>query len=70
MSRTREGLERKRQGHLREGKQAARGVHVRKQLEARDRRVKSQKNLDHFSICACHPCAGAMLIMLIFSVSF
>ena len=25
------------------------------------------KNLDHFSICACHPCAGAMLI---FSVSF
>ena len=26
-----------------------------------------QKNLDHFSICACHPCAGAMLI---FSVSF
>ena len=28
---------------------------------------KSQKNLDHFSICACHPCAGAMLI---FSVSF
>ena len=26
-----------------------------------------QKNLVHFSICACHPCAGAMLI---FSVSF
>ncbi len=26
-----------------------------------------KKNLDHFSICACHPCAGAMLI---FSVSF
>ena len=25
------------------------------------------KNLDHFSIYACHPCAGAMLI---FSVSF
>ncbi len=25
------------------------------------------KNLDHFSICACHPCAGAMLI---FFVSF
>jgi len=25
------------------------------------------KNLIHFSICACHPCAGAMLI---FSVSF
>jgi len=25
------------------------------------------KNLDHFSICACHPCAGAMLI---FSVLF
>jgi hypothetical protein len=34
---------------------------------ARDRRAKRQKNLDHFSICACHPCAGAMLI---FSVSF
>ena len=27
----------------------------------------SPKNLVHFSICACHPCAGAMLI---FSVSF
>ena len=27
----------------------------------------SKKNLLHFSICACHPCAGAMLI---FSVSF
>jgi len=26
-----------------------------------------QKNLIHFSICACHSCAGAMLI---FSVSF
>ena len=26
-----------------------------------------QKTLDHSSICACHPCAGAMLI---FSVSF
>ena len=25
------------------------------------------KNVLHFSICACHPCAGAMLI---FSVSF
>ena len=29
--------------------------------------VRKKKNLDHFSICACHPCAGAMLI---FSVSF
>ena len=28
---------------------------------------KTEKNLDHFSICACHPWAGAMLI---FSVSF
>ncbi|KAJ0860591.1 hypothetical protein HanRHA438_Chr13g0625331 [Helianthus annuus] len=28
---------------------------------------KAEKNLDHFSICACHPCAEAMLI---FSVSF
>ena len=27
----------------------------------------TQKNCLHFSICACHPCAGAMLI---FSVSF
>ena len=27
----------------------------------------SKKNLNHFSTCACHPCAGAMLI---FSVSF
>ena len=30
-------------------------------------RKKRQKNCLHFSICACHPCAGAMLI---FSVSF
>jgi hypothetical protein len=29
--------------------------------------IEQRKNLDHFSICACHPCAGAMLI---FSVSF
>ena len=28
---------------------------------------KNEKNWLHFSICACHPCAGAMLI---FSVSF
>ena len=28
---------------------------------------KKKKNCLHFSICACHPCAGAMLI---FSVSF
>ena len=27
----------------------------------------AKKNLYHFSTCACHPCAGAMLI---FSVSF
>jgi len=32
-----------------------------------ERRNMGKKNLDHFSICACHPCAGAMLI---FSVSF
>ena len=31
------------------------------------RKKERKKNLDHFSICACHPCAGAMLI---FSVSF
>ena len=30
-------------------------------------RMVAQKNCLHFSICACHPCAGAMLI---FSVSF
>jgi len=51
MSRTREGLERKRQGHLREGKQAPRGVPASKQLEARDQRAKSQKHwniLDFF----------------------
>ena len=29
--------------------------------------IKETKNCVHFSICACHPCAGAMLI---FSVSF
>ena len=28
---------------------------------------RQKKNCIHFSICACHPCAGAMLI---FSVSF
>jgi hypothetical protein len=31
------------------------------------RSEEEKKNLDHFSIYACHPCAGAMLI---FSVSF
>ena len=25
----------------------------------------NEKNLVHFSICACHPCAGAMLILCI-----
>ena len=29
--------------------------------------TKTKKKSDTFSICACHPCAGAMLI---FSVSF
>ena len=29
--------------------------------------VKSKEKWLHFSICVCHPCAGAMLI---FSVSF
>ena len=32
-----------------------------------NREVQTQKKCLHFSICACHPCAGAMLI---FSVSF
>jgi hypothetical protein len=42
---------------------------VREDLTAntRDQRANPQKNLNHFSICACHPCAG---VMLIFSVSF
>ena len=31
------------------------------------RRVRGVKHFVHFSICVCHPCAGAMLI---FSVSF
>ena len=31
------------------------------------KKKKSKKKSDTFSICACHPCAGAMLI---FSVSF
>ena len=47
---------------------------LQKQREA-DKQVNQQacnqisltKNLYHFSTCACHPCAGAMLI---FSVSF
>ena len=29
--------------------------------------TRTKKKCDTFSICACHPCAGAMLI---FSVSF
>ena len=32
-----------------------------------ERRKLHRKDCLHFSICACHPCAGAMLI---FSVSF
>ena len=38
---------------------------VRKESKTSQKRVK--KNFVHFPICACHPCAGAMLI---FSVSF
>jgi hypothetical protein len=45
-------------------KRNAAGAYLKRK---KDRCAKSQKNLDHFSICACHPCAGAMLI---FSVSF
>ena len=37
------------------------------QRKRKERKQVSQKNCLHFSICACHPCAGAMLI---FSVSF
>ena len=40
-------------------------IHYGVKTENEDR--SGEKNLDHFSICACHPCAGAMLI---FSVSF
>ena len=36
-------------------------------INTRKRSHKTRKNCVHFSICACHPCAGAMLI---FSVSF
>jgi len=62
-SRSWEGLKWIFQGHMRKGNHSQ----GRTCKTARDQRVKSQKNLDHFSICACHPCAGAMLI---FSVSF
>ncbi|RLM58301.1 uncharacterized protein C2845_PM18G10780 [Panicum miliaceum] len=41
-SRTREGLERIRQGHPREGKQAPKGVPARNKLEPRDRHAKSR----------------------------
>jgi hypothetical protein len=37
------------------------------QITIRDPAGREPKNHLHFSICACHPCAGAMLI---FSVSF
>ena len=57
-----------RTGENRDAEQNARGLFFKKKKKKRpDRRQKWQKNLDHFSICACHPCAGAMLI---FSVSF
>ena len=54
---------------------AATLAHIRSQLEARDQGELHHLRLSyvpqliilHFSICACHPCAGAMLI---FSVSF
>ena len=36
-------------------------------LRSRCRSQREKKKCDTFSICACHPCAGAMLI---FSVSF
>ena len=35
--------------------------------EIENEKVKSLKKCLHFSICACHPCAGAMLF---FPVSF
>ena len=38
-----------------------------KLLHLQDNNIECTKNLIHFPICACHPCAGAMLI---FSVSF
>ena len=36
-------------------------------LRLQDNNIECTKNLIHFPICACHPCAGAMLI---FPVSF
>ena len=36
-------------------------------LRLQDNNIECTKNLMHFPICACHPCAGAMLI---FPVSF
>ena len=36
-------------------------------LRLQDNNIECTKNLIHFPICACHPCAGAMLI---FSASF
>ncbi|KAK8348429.1 hypothetical protein V6Z12_A06G080300 [Gossypium hirsutum] len=38
-----------------------------RKIPGKSNNQKNKKNLDHFSICACHPFAGAMLI---FSVSF
>jgi len=43
------------------------GIRQRPRFRRRRGSPKSKKKCLHFSICACHPCAGAMLI---FSVSF
>lgn len=55
------GTERAEEHEARKNKRAARS------RSNKERMPRAKKNLDHFSICACHPCAGAMLI---FSVSF
>ena len=42
-------------------------ISILSQPSSYNRTFKPSENLVHFSICTCHPCAGAMLI---FSVSF
>lgn len=51
----------------RDGPRGRRAQESGKSRTVLQRSRKWRKNWLHFSICACHPCAGAMLI---FSVSF
>ena len=48
-----------------EGEEPRQTAREGEQKVAKD--AENKKNVIHFSICACHPCAGAMLIL---SVSF